>query len=319
MNQERFTNIVNRFERTKDVNGNILNMHYLLIKKDATIYSHRFNDRKDPSDVRSISKTVLTLVAGIVSQMSKDGHYPHFDAETKVFPILAPLIDLKKQENKDHLNEVKIKHLLTHTIGYDKVLLMRGDIVDRDPFTYLDYLLNEPIVHDPGDYYLYSNAGFYLLSALLQEFLKEDLLAFIDRQLFTPLGIKNYRWEKYGNYLAGATRLWLYPEDLLKIGQLLFNKGLYQGQQLVNSDWIEAMLVKTTLTPGVDTPDASFRRYAYGRGIWLAKKPIFFGHGTDGQTLVMVPEKNAIIVTMAHQVDVTELEKIINTIIEEDL
>jgi len=312
MNQVKFDHMVNQFKTTKDESGNILNMHYLLVKQNKNTYLYSFNNRQKPSDIRSISKTVLTVVAGIVMDLSAQGKYPPFDENTDVFPILEDAINLRNLENKIHLKKVKVKHLLSHTIGYDQVLLMRGDIADLDPLTYLNYLVNEPIKYEPGEYYLYSNAGFYLLSAVLQNFLKEDLLDFIGRHLFDPLDIKDYHWDKYGDYLAGATRLHMYPEDLLKVGELLVNKGMYHDKRIVSSQWIEKMLVPTTYTSSTHTSNAIFRKYAYASGIWLAKEPIFFGHGTDGQTLVMVPEKDTIIVTLAHQNDITEIEKIIN-------
>ncbi len=196
---------------------------------------------------------------------------------------------------------------------------MRNDVADRDPFTYLDYLINEPLMHEAGDYYLYSNAGFYLLSVVLQEFINEDLLGFFERNLFQELEIEDYRWEKYGNYLAGATRLWMNALDLLKIGELLLGKGLYQGKRLVSKEWIDKILIPTTYTSNVDSPKRTFRRYAYGSGIWLAIESIFFGHGTDGQTLIMVPDKNSIILTLAHQKEIIQLENILNSIIEKDL
>jgi len=84
---------------------------------------------------------------------------------------------------------------------------------------------------------------------------------------------------------------------------------------LVSSQWIQKMLIPTSYTKAVDNPNAVFRRYAYASGIWLAKEPIFFGHGTDGQTLVMIPEKNTIIITLARQYDIREVERIINEII----
>ena len=317
MNQEKFDQIVNIFKTTKDKNNTILNMHYFLIQQNKKTYSHHFNNRNKPSDIRSISKTVLTLVAGILTDLSAQGKYPHFDQDTYVFPILEDLVSLRNSENESLLGKVKVKHLLTHTIGYDKVLLMRGDIVDLDPFTYLDYVINEPIKHEPGEHYLYSNAGFYLLSAVLQAFIKEDLLAFIDRHLFKPLAIQDYSWDKYGDYLAGATRLKMYPEDLVKIGALIMSKGIYNDERIISHEWIEKILVPTTYTPKIDTPAAVFRRYAYGSGIWLAKEPIFFGHGTDGQILVMIPDKDMIIVTLAHQHDISEIESIINNIIRE--
>src|SRR5690625_492568 len=102
---------------------------------------------------------------------------------------------------------------------------------------FINYLVNYPIVYEPGQYYLYSNAGFYLLSVVLEEFLQEDLLSVMSRELFNPLGIETFKWEKYGPYIAGATRLWLLPEDLMKFGELLLNDGKYEGKVLLNKDW----------------------------------------------------------------------------------
>lgn len=315
MNQKLFNELISEFKNTQDAKGNILNMHYFLIKEKDRVYCHNFNNRQVASDIRSISKTVLTLLAGIVMDLSAEGKYPPFDQDTYVFPLLKDAVKLSNLGNQKQLEKVQVKHLITHTVGYDQVLLMRGDIQDMDPFTYLDYVINAPIQYEPGKYYLYSNAGFYLLSALLQEFLKEDLLEFADRHLFKPLGIKDYSWDRYGNYLAGATRLKMYPKDLLKIGQVLMDKGVYHNKQIVCHEWIKKMLVPTTYTPHVDTPHRVFRRYAYGSGIWLAKDAIFFGHGTDGQILAMIPEKEAIIVSLAHQNDITEIENIVNDVI----
>ncbi|MEW8973515.1 MAG: serine hydrolase [Tissierellaceae bacterium] len=319
MNKKDFAEIVNMFDTVKDSQGNKLNMHSLLISVDNDVLLHRFNNRHEFSDIRSISKTVLTLVTGIARDLSIKGYYPHFDENTYVYPIIKDIIDLSNKSNLPYLKKIKVKHLLTHTIGYDKILLMRDDIAEMDPFTYLNYIVNEPIVHQPGEHYLYSNAGFYLLSVVLQEFLKEDLLQFTNRHLFKKLNIKNYKWEKYGNYLAGATRLWLLPEDLLKIGKILMDYGKYDNERIIEKDWIEKILVSTTRTKDVDTPNAIFRRFAYAHGLWLGKENIFFGHGTDGQTLAIIPKKRSIIVTLAEQKDVVALENIVDYIIKEKI
>lgn len=316
MNRQKFQQIVDQFLEMKDQNNDTLNMHYLLIKHHDQHYLHRFNERTAMSDVRSISKTVLTLVAGVVAKKSSEGKYPAFNEETFIYPIIKDVIHITNKQNIDYLKQIQVKHLLTHTIGYDEVLLMRQDITDIDPYSYVDLLVNHPIIYQPGEHYLYSNAGFYLLSVVLQEFLQEDLLKFIERELFSPLDIRAFSWEKYGNYLAGATRLWMKPEDVLKIGELLLQNGKMNGNQLVQTDWIEKMTTVSSFTPDVDTPDAAFRRYGYGYGIWVAKENgLFFGHGTDGQTLVIVPEKNTIIITMANQVDMKPIESMINDVI----
>lgn len=315
MKQEEFNNIVNMFKKEKDKNNQSLNMHYLLIKEKDQCYLHHFNDRKQPSDIRSISKTVLTIVLGVVIKLSQEGKYPKITDETYIYPIIKHVINLENKENEAKLKKVKIKHLLTHTVGYKDALLMRDDITHLDPFEYLNYVVNAPIVYEPGEYYLYSNAGFYLLGVVLQEFLEEDLLIFIKREVFDLLGLLDFKWEKYGNYIAGATRLWLLPEDLLKFGELLLQNGKVNGKQLISENWIRKMLTINNYTNSVDTPHATFRRYAYGYGVWLAKDPFYFGHGTDGQTLTIIPDKETIIITLADQPDIKPIENMINYII----
>lgn len=316
MDKQTFDKIVQQFQNEKDVLGQSLNMHYLLIKQKNSCYQYSFKKDESPSDIRSISKTVMTLVFGLVMRQAEMGKLPPIDEETFVYPFLNDAIPITNKNNIDMLKKVQVKHLLTHTVGYNDVLLMRDDIKDMDPYEYATYIVNYPIVHEAGTYYLYSNAGFYLLSILLQHFLQEDLLKFIEREFFNPLGILDFTWEKYGNYIAGATRLWLLPEDLLSIGQLLLNDGIVNGNTLISQQWIKKMRTISHITPELDTPGATFRRYAYGYGIWLTKDRIYFGHGTDGQILVVLPEKDTILITLAEQADIRPIEEILNRVIE---
>ncbi len=317
MNTEKFEQLVEKFKITLDITDNHLQMNSFAIKQNGDCFIYRFNNRMEASDVRSLSKTVMALVTGKVFELSKQGVYPKIGLDTNIFPIIEKLVNLNNIKNLTYLKQINIKHLLTHTIGYDKMLLMRGDIIDLDPFSYLDYLINYPIKYQPGTVYLYSNAGFYLLSVILQEFINEDLFAFVKRELFEPLEINNANWIKYGNYLAGATRLWLQPEDLIKIGELLLNDGTYKGKQILPKSWIKEMTTIQEYNPNYDLSNRKhLLYYAYGYGIWLNKKEIYFASGTDGQYIVIVPEKKAIIITQAQQKDPNPIRNIIDEIIE---
>lgn len=309
MDQQQFDGLVQLFEEAKDGSGKPLQMQYLMIREGSEEYLHTFGDHTGPSDIRSISKTVLALILGTVIESRDD-----LNEDTPIWPVIGKLCEVDDPENLEKWQHIKIKHLLNHTIGFDRILMMRGDIADMDPSEYINYIVNEPIIHEAGAYYLYSNAGFYLLSIYLQEFLGEDLQDYANRVFFGPLGIEEYEWERYGKYLAGATRLWLLPHDLLKIGEVL----LEGGRGIVSPEWIERMKQFTTFTPQVDTPtNPYFRRHAYGSSLWLSNKGnIFFGHGTDGQTLAIVPDRDAVVITTATQSDVKRLEELVDKAIE---
>lgn len=317
MNAEMFQEIVHKLAMARDNKGQPLNLHGLLIKEQGKkeVYLHHYQNSNQRSDVRSLSKTILTLVFGRVMVLAQAGDYPPINEESYIYPIIKNHVQITNSTNEKRLKKIKIKHLLTHTAGYEDVLLMRDDIKDRDPYTYLDYIVNYPLVHEPGTHYLYSNASFYLLSVVLEEFVGEDFTSFLTREFFQPLGIQKFEWERYGKYLAGATRLWLFPEDLLKIGELFLNHGQVNGQVFIAKDWLEKMIQPQIATEYLDQPEWVFRRAAYGYGIWLAPTGFYFGHGTDGQRFIILPDEKIIIIVLAEQSDSRPLDERLNQLI----
>ncbi|MCT1796863.1 serine hydrolase domain-containing protein [Helcococcus kunzii] len=311
--EENFDTLCKKIYDTKDSSGSNLNVHYCTIKNYENIFTHAFNNFDGPCDIRSISKTIISIIVGIVKEKSKN----EFNEDTFIYPIIKEKFKIINKDNLEKIKKIQVKHCLTHTIGYNEVLLMRDDIKDKDLFTLVNYLINFPIKYNPGEFYLYSNAGYYLLSVVLQEYLQEDLLIFIKREFFDKLDIKKIKWERYGDYIAGATRCWLYPEDLLKVGEVIMNQGLYDYKQIVSNEWLEYIKNQKWITKKVDTPGRIFRRYAYGSGLWLNKeKNIIFGHGTDCQLLITIPEIKTVIVVLSEQNEIEQLEWIIDDYIK---
>lgn len=311
MDNSTFSRIVALFDDYNQNNEDIINIFNVCIYNQEEYFSHNFNQDHKKSDIRSISKTVMAILTGIVSDK-----YQNFNEDSFIYPIIKNEIKIEDPETLELFKLIQVKHLLTHTVGYDKVLLMRDDIKHINPYNYLDLIVNTPIVHDPGHYYLYSNAGYYLLSVVLEKVINENLLNFAEVNLFNFLNIKDVEWEYYGKYIAGATRLWLNIEDLTKIGTLLLNEGVYNNHYIVSPAWIKYMQTTTTLTPNVDNSERLFRRYAYAKGLWLAKDDnIFFGHGTGGQILAVHKQKEIIIAVTSDVDDLSNLELIVDNII----
>ena len=112
------------------------------------------------------------------------------------------------------------------------------------------FLILRPLVYQPGEYFVYSNVGPYIISALIQNELKINLMDWADELLFNPLGIKSFEWIKYGNYVAGCTGLSIGLQDLHKIATLLVNDGVYQRlNQIVSKNWINQLKSVHVYTP----------------------------------------------------------------------
>ncbi len=243
-------------------------------------------------DVRSISKTILSLACGILINETGDD----FNLETYIYPIIKDKINLENEKNLAYLKEIKVKHLLTHTTGYRDLLLYSKDIRESDYENLFDYVVNYPLYHKPGTHFLYSNAGYYLLAIVMEEFLKYDLFDLVKDKLLKPLGIENRSWGKFGNYIAGATKINLNAYDMLKIGQLIINNGYYDNLQIVDGNYIDLMQ-----KPYQNSMYEVKRKYIsedyYGFGIWISEKGVVFASGTGGQLIVILKDMDLIIIT----------------------
>ena len=243
-------------------------------------------------DVRSISKTVLSLTCGILINESRG----EFNLETYIYPIIKNKMNLENKKNLAYFKEIKVKHLLTHTTGYRDLILYSKDIRESDYDDLFDYVINYPLYHRPGTHFLYSNAGYYLLAITMEEYLKYDLFDFVQDRLLKPLGIENRSWDKFGNYIAGATKINLNAYDMLKIGKLIINNGYYDDLQIVDSNYID-LIQKPYNESMYEVKRKYISEDYYGYGIWISKRGVVFASGTGGQLIVILNDMDLIIVT----------------------
>ena len=248
--------------------------------------------REDVFDVRSISKTVLSLACGILINKNPED----FNLETNIYPIIKDKINLTNTKNLRYLKEINVGHLLTHTTGYRDLVLLSKDLREKDYDQLVDYIINYPIYYIPGSYFLYSNAGYYLLALTMQEFLNYDLLDFIYENLFKPLDIPYRNWDRFGNHIAGATKLQSSAYDLLKIGKLILNKGKYNGMQIVSEDYIKLMQEPLKKNRHESKREFVSEDY-YGLGLWISEANVIFASGTGGQLIVILKDLDIVIVT----------------------
>ena len=142
----------------------------------------------------------------------------------------------------------------------------------------------------PGTSFEYQSGSTQLLGFALRKSLKKTIAEYASETLWQPLGMEhNAEWntddfgmEKTFCCLNSVSR------DFAKLGQLFLNDGSFNGHQILNSEFIKEMRTPTKLSKG-----------AYGLGLWInddaALKHYYF-RGLYGQYIIIVPEKNMVIV-----------------------
>lgn len=244
-------------------------------------------------NTRSIAKTVLAISFALLMKKTNN----RYNLDTYVFPKIMDKIEVMDPKYLKFRKEVKVKHLLTHTTGFNKPLLMSKDISGINEENLLDYCFMNPLIYKPGIHFQYSNAGYYILSVFMETVLGESLYDFINKNLFEKLNIINPKWEFYGKYIVGASKLYLSDRDLLKIGELLLNKGKYLGINLIEEKYISQMMspiIKTNISYDLKY----LRQSHYGLGMWVGEEDVRFLSGTGGQIVaILLDEKKIILAT----------------------
>lgn len=291
------------------------NIHSLLIAKDGKLVYEKYfsgNDEisgkklgkvehtiDDLHDCRSISKSVTSACIGIAI---KQGLIKSIDD-----PIFLYLKEHEKLfDNKK--KKITISNLLTMTSGleWDESISyrdfrnseLRMDL-SANP---IKFILGQKIVADTGTTWNYNGGNTQLLAEILKNVSGTTIDKFAEKNLFLPLGIKNYQWLPLTkNMPAAASGLRLRSRDFLKFGLLFMDKGKWGDVEILPKDWAEI-----SLSTIVKRPNGTSKNDGYGYQFWtytetINNKDIAIqeARGNGGQRIFFVKSLNLLVVITA--------------------
>ncbi len=250
---------------------------------ELIIDAHRSGMRADrATNVKSVAKSLISLLVGIAIEQ---GHLRGVRQPIgEFFPeYFAAKPDPEKQA-------ITIQDLLTMRAGLASTSRRNyGRWVQSDDWA--AYALDQPLIDAPGGGMIYSTGSSHLLSVILTRSAGMSTREFAERYLFGPLDIMLGGWDRdpQGYYLGG-NNMAMSPAALLKIGTMVMNGGVYDGQQIVPRAWIaESMRVYTR---------SRFNPYDYGYGWWqreLRGVTVQFAWGNGGQYILMIPALDTVV------------------------
>ncbi|TVQ27479.1 MAG: class C beta-lactamase-related serine hydrolase [Wenzhouxiangella sp.] len=238
---------------------------------------------RQPANIKSVSKTVLSVLAGMaIDRGLIDG------LDTQLIELLGDRFPANATPGAENIT---FGHALAMQIGLESTSGRNyGRWVQSDDW--VAHVLTRPMVDQPGGRMIYSTGSTHLAAAALVEATGRDLATLARDWLGDPLNIRIPDWlaDPQGIHFGGNEML-LSPRALARIGELYRRGGQLNGSQIISAAWIERSWDANGRSPWTGDD------YGYG---WFITEieglAAYYGRGFGGQALFVVPDAELTVV-----------------------
>ena len=189
----------------------------------------------------------------------------------------------------DERGEITIRNLLEMKSG-----LYRSESWNEEMFlssNNLDFALNVELVSKPGELFEYNNVNTALLGPVIEQIFNASPHEVLKKEILEPLGITDYGlWKDHALNDVTFHGIDMAPMDFIKFGQLYAQNGMWNGQQIINKQFLEE-----SIQPISEGPGEFYGMHTSIRKITETKR-LLVKEGFNGQYLFVIPEHDLVVV-----------------------
>ena len=284
-------------------------IHSIMVLQHGKVLEEKMFVPDTAHILNSVSKTFTATAVGFAIS---EGLLSLDDKIVDLFPESVP------DQASDTLKRVTIRHLLTMNSGH---ATEPARAIRRSNGDWVRGFMEWPLKYEPGTCFCYNSLGTYVLSAAVQKVTGQKIVDYLDSRLWQPLGIEHPKWlESPAGINTGGWGLYLKTEDMARMGLCILNGGKFGGKQVIPADWVKEMtanqvpsvsgmnerqlreLQADPLNPANAIYDKKKNDWlqGYGYQMWRGRNNDFRADGANGQYILILPDKDAVIVTTAH-------------------
>ena len=270
--------------------------------------------------MQSVSKSLTSAAIAIAN---KNGDIPDLNAN-----IMNYFDDYKSSKPDPRREKITILDVLNMSSGikWDESSMAytdpSSDCVQMELSNdWIQYVIDREMAESPGTKFNYNSGETMLLSYLINKTTGTDLAKYLEKNLFSIIGIKDYYWKHTPKGLTDAEGgLYLTPRDLARFGYLILKNGVWDGKQVLPKSWV-SQIHETDINTGTDW-------LRYGLQFWVMpygdNQTAILASGLGGQRMIVIPEYDIVAVFTGWNIyDVPALHsykamnKVINSVIPE--
>lgn len=277
-------------ERAKEIATEAGSAAVMIVEDGLVVEAWGVVDR--PLPIYSMRKGLYNALAGMLVEEGK-------------IALDATLDDLGIEEI-DPLTEVErsatVEDLLTSRSGIYHVSAYEPASMKRSR--------PERGSRSPGEHWFYNNWDFNLVAHLIEGASGRSLAELFRDRVASPLGMEDFRTDETFRFLEPSRSRFpavifrMSARDLARFGQLYLQGGRWEGQRLLDEDWIDASWTLHTVFPPGSARGAG---NGFGYLWWIhpghpggerpfARRDVYLTRGSDGQLLAVVPKLDLVFV-----------------------
>jgi CubicO group peptidase (beta-lactamase class C family) len=170
---------------------------YVLLRKAAGFADRERNVLSTPETKFPLASVTKQFTAAAIMLLVDEGKVSLDDPISKYYPASPPA-----------WAKVTIRHLLTHSAGIEDYWIHRGGLAKtgqlfRSNEQLIQLAIADPLGFEPGAGFSYSNSGYALLTAVIEQVSGQSYADFMRNRIFARFGMSN---TGYGNAPGSAVK-----------------------------------------------------------------------------------------------------------------
>ncbi|MDE2362086.1 MAG: serine hydrolase [Hyphomicrobiales bacterium] len=276
----------------------------VVIMQSGRIAAERYAEDATTNTLLAGFSLTKSLTNALIGLLVRDG----------VIDVTAPGEIAAWRAPDDPRREITIENLLRMESGLDFDETNSG----FDANTHMLYLEDDMAAYSaeakaiarPGTRWAYSSSGIVMLDRVLRDKIggPDELVRFAHERLFGPAGMSNVilGFDATGTFVGGTYSA-MTARDWARFGQVFLDDGTIDGKRILPQGWADFSAAPTAAA-----------RLGYGAGFWTNRGDSFgakarvdfgfptdsyFGSGSMGQRLVVIPSEGIVIARLGRTAD----------------
>lgn len=274
--------------------------HSLMVLRNGKVIAEGWWKPFEPELLHTMYSVSKSFTATAIGFAVSEGKVGPDDPVISFFPEDTPV------NPSENLKKLRVRDLLTMSAGNDREPLY---MLNED--NWVNAFLRSSYTYEPGSRFMYNSPATYMLSAILQKVTGEKVINYLTPRLFRPLGITGMDWEVDPRGVnTGGWGLRLKTEDMARFGQLFLQKGKWNGRQVLPAEWVAQASAAQIFQPEGASQELlknSDWYQGYGFQMWRGRHSTYRADGAYGQNIIVLPEKDAVIITTGESTDLQGL------------